>query len=88
MAQKRAVRLISKESPHAHTSSLFKQLKLLKLKDQVNLKIDVMMHAAAINRLLVGLRNRFCYRQNVQNNSGFSIRYARTLKQCESIYGP
>ena len=44
--QKRAIRLVCKESSRTHTSSLFHCLKLLKFNDLVNLKVAIIMYKA------------------------------------------
>ena len=90
--QKKAVRMICNENRRAHTSGLFRNLKLLKLDDLIKLKCAIILFKAYNNNLPRNLQSKFIlvrdtekYTLRCQNK--FKVKYVQsnsnvTLYQC------
>ena len=91
--QKRAVRIICKESRYSHTSPLFSLLNLLKFKDLVNISIAQIMYKAYHFALPVKMQSKFesadSSHYSLRHKNKFKIKFVRTtLKHnCLSVNG-
>ena len=92
--QKKAVRLTCKCHYKAHSSPLFKKLKILKFSDLVNYKIGMLMFKAKNASLPSNIQQLFTnnqessYYSTIQKHK-FAVKYARTniKSKCLSVYG-
>ncbi len=93
LQKKKAIRIISKVGKCGHTSKLFSELKLLKFKDLIDLKIATLMYKAHMRVLPVNIQTKLISNRSndycLRNRNKFKVRHARTnLKaNCLSIYG-
>ena len=73
--QKRAVRLIYDVPPGTHTSPLFRELKILKLKDQLHYQLLLLLHDFLSGRLPPVIAEKFAlvnYERPLRMHSHFS----------------
>lgn len=88
--QKKAIRLISGAPYNAHTSPLFKQLKMLNLKDMFLLSISKLMYQCSQNTLPSPLVSMFQLNSNIhdhntRNKDSFHFEKRRTELAMKSL---
>ena len=94
LKQKRVIRIINKANFYAHTTLLFKNLNVLKLKDLVLLKTAIFMYKVFNKSLPRNLLERFDIKHentfyNLRSEHYFKLRFARTTQKqmCLSFCG-
>ena len=90
ICQKKVIRIISQVGRQRHTSPLFAELKLLKLKDIIEMKICLVMFDGIRGMLPQNLKWLIqTYDTQKRNRRIFKIKYARTnlKKQCSMFVG-
>ena len=94
LKQKRVIRIINKANFYAHTTLLFKNLNVLKLKDLVMLKTAIFMYKVFNKSLPRNLLERFDIKHentfyNLRSKHYFKLRFARTTQKqmCLSYCG-
>ena len=90
ICQKKAIRIIAQVGRNCHTTPLFSELKLLKLKDIIEMKICLMMFDGIRGMLPQNLQCLLqTYDTQRRNRRIFKIQYARTniKKQCSVFVG-
>jgi len=65
--QKRAIRTICKVQYNSHTEPLFKNLTILKIKDQFEYEITLFMNKYKQNKLPSSFDKNFSYNPEIQN---------------------
>ena len=94
LKQKRVIRIISRAKYYDHTNPLFKKLKILKLKDLIELRSAIFIYRANCHTLPKNLQsilnfNTVNKNYNLRNKQDYQHKYVRTKQKqmCLSIYG-
>ncbi len=94
LKQKRVIRIICRAKLYDHTNPLFKKLKILKLKDLIELRSAIFIFKASCQTLPKNLQlilnfNTVNKNYNLRNKQDYQHKYVRTKQKqmCLSIYG-
>ena len=84
---------MSKVGKYEHTNSLFRQLKLLKFVDLVELKVGLIMYKARMNKLPSNVQEKFStnigMKYSLRSINKFKVNFVRTSLKARtiSVYG-